>query len=91
MSSGCGIYRGYTAIMTTMTLAQAKTHLDELVAKAAKGEDVVITAEDGTVFRLIRSTAAPKGKRGLVGSHRGEIWMADDFDDTPEEFDDYLT
>jgi antitoxin (DNA-binding transcriptional repressor) of toxin-antitoxin stability system len=76
--------------MTTITLAQAKTQLDELLAKAARGEDVAITSDDGKVFRLILSPATPKGKRGLVGSHRGGIWMADDFDETPEDFKDYL-
>ena len=76
--------------MTTITLAQAKTQLDELVAKAARGEDVAITSDDGKVFRLVLSVQKPRGKRGLVGSHRGGIWMADDFDETPEDFKEYL-
>jgi antitoxin (DNA-binding transcriptional repressor) of toxin-antitoxin stability system len=76
--------------MTTITIAQAKTQLDELLARAARGEDVAITSDDGKVFRLVLSTTTPKGKRGLVGSHRGGIWMADDFDDTPDDFKEYL-
>jgi antitoxin (DNA-binding transcriptional repressor) of toxin-antitoxin stability system len=69
--------------MTTMTLSEARDHLAELLARAARGEDVAIAGEDGRVFRVVLSESTTTKKRGLVGSARGKIWMADDFDEVP--------
>ena len=76
--------------MTTVTFAEAKDHLAELLAKAARGEEVVISGDDGSVFKLVLSETAPTKKRALVGSARGQIWMADDFDEVPNGFDEYM-
>ncbi len=76
-------------MVTTMTLDQAKDHLDDLLAKAADGEEVVIVRDDGRAFTVV-PTQAPRKKRGFVGSLEGKIWMADDFDDIPEGFEDYI-
>lgn len=76
--------------MTTITIAEARDRLDELLAKAAKGEDVVIVREDGSTFTVVPKQSPPLKKRGLVGSARGKIWMADDFDEIPEGFEPYL-
>lgn len=76
--------------MTTMTLAEAKDRLDELLAKAARGEEVVIATEDDGVFKVVRAGTAVSKKRDLVGSARGQIRMADDFEDVPECFEEYL-
>lgn len=85
--------------MTTMTLDQARNHLDDLLARAAAGEKVVIVRDDGSTFSVVPdpvSDNAPsptpaKRKRGLVGSRRGQIWMAPDFDEIPEGFEPYLS
>ena len=76
--------------MTTMTPAEAKDHLDELLAKAARGEDVMIADEEGRAYKLVLSEPARPKKRGLVGSAQGKIWLADDFDETPEGFEDSM-
>jgi antitoxin (DNA-binding transcriptional repressor) of toxin-antitoxin stability system len=73
--------------MTTMTITEARDRLDELLAKAARGEDVVIVRDDGSAFAVVPTQPPPRKKRGLVGSARGKIWMADDFDEIPEGFD----
>jgi antitoxin (DNA-binding transcriptional repressor) of toxin-antitoxin stability system len=57
------------------------------VAEAAGGEDVVITADDGTAFKLVPlQTAEPRPK---FGSARGLIEMADDHDEPLEDLKAY--
>lgn len=43
--------------MRTVTLAQAKDQLDELVARAAGGEPVRINAQNGPAVELVASPA----------------------------------
>jgi antitoxin (DNA-binding transcriptional repressor) of toxin-antitoxin stability system len=76
--------------MTTMTIDQAKDHLSKLLAKAADGEEVLMMRDDGSTFGVVPMHVAPRKKRGLIGSMRGKIWMADDFDEIPEGFEDYM-
>jgi antitoxin (DNA-binding transcriptional repressor) of toxin-antitoxin stability system len=76
--------------MTTMTLDQAKDHLADLLAKAAAGEEVVIVRDDGSAFTVVPTQAPHRKRRGLVGSARGKIWLADDFDEIPKGFEPYL-
>ena len=75
--------------MTTITIAEARDRLEELLAKAENGEDVVIVRDDGSTFAVVPTQPTLK-KRGFVGSARGKIWMADDFDEIPEGFEPYL-
>ncbi len=61
--------------MDTFTLDQAKEHLEELLARAAKGEDVRITDAAGVVARLVSEHAAPRRSRVIFGQwkHLDEI------------------
>lgn len=52
--------------MTTMTLDQAKTHLDDLLARAAAGEEVVIVRGDGSTFSVV--PLPPATSDGRIGS-----------------------
>jgi antitoxin (DNA-binding transcriptional repressor) of toxin-antitoxin stability system len=76
--------------MTTMTIDQDKDHLSELLTKAADGEEVLIMRDNGNTFGVVPMHVAPRKKRGLIGSMRGKIWMADDFDEIPEGFEDSM-
>jgi antitoxin (DNA-binding transcriptional repressor) of toxin-antitoxin stability system len=75
--------------MTVVTTKEAKARLDELLTEAAKGEEVVIAGEDGATFKLVL-TETPSKKRRLIGSAKGQIWMADDFDAPLEDFKEYM-
>jgi antitoxin (DNA-binding transcriptional repressor) of toxin-antitoxin stability system len=77
--------------MMKVTLKEARDHLSELLDEAAGGREVMITGEDGSAFKLVPSETAPKTKRGLIGSARGQIWMADDFDEAPDGFEEYMS
>jgi prevent-host-death family protein len=63
---------------------EAKTTLSRLVDAARAGEEVVITRSGEPVARIepIRPTVA---RRSLFGSLEGQIEIAEDFDELPEE------
>lgn len=76
--------------MTVVTLQEARERLDALLAEAAGGGEVVIAGEDGSTFKLVPSESTPGKRRGLIGSAKGQIWMADDFDEPLEDFREYM-
>lgn len=76
--------------MTVVTIKQAAENLESLIAEAARGGEVVITGGDGRAFRLVPSEAAPKKKRGFIGSGKGWFVMREDFDAPIEDFEEYM-
>ncbi len=75
----------YNGLMTVVNIEEARNHLPELLAEAARGGEVVIEAGDGSIFKFVPSE--PKKKRGLVGSAKRQIWMSEDFDEPLEDFE----
>lgn len=68
--------------MTTVALKDAQAKLAELLEEAAKGKEVVIAKEDGSTFKIVPTIGVGRReKRGLVGSAKGKVWLADDFDE----------
>jgi len=65
--------------MSQGNLHEAKTHLSQLVDRAAAGEEIVIARSGKPVARLIafHRDATPR----QLGSMRGLINVADDFND----------
>jgi prevent-host-death family protein len=49
--------------METVGLFEAKTHLSELIARAERGEEVIITRHNKPVAKLV-PVAAPRADRG---------------------------
>jgi prevent-host-death family protein len=74
--------------MAQFNVAEAKARFSELVQKAVSGEEVVIARDNKPLLRLV-PLAAPGGKR-KPGSAKGRVWIASDFDRTPEDFEDYI-
>ena len=73
--------------MSRIDVHQAKSQLEELVERVARGEEVIITKGDQPVARL----SAPAGKRQRrFGSAGGEIWMSADFDEPLDDLRDYM-
>lgn len=70
-------------------LQDVANHVEELVDRAANGEEIVITRNGKPAARLVPMAekpmpeSDPPGQRRL-GLAKGKIWMADDFDETPE-------
>jgi len=73
--------------MATFNIADAKTHLSALIQRALLGEEVIIARDNKPVLRLVplKETRQPR----QPGSARGEVWLAPDFEDTLEDFEEY--
>ena len=67
-----------------VNIYEAKTQLSRLVDDAARGEEVVIARNGKPVAKLVAIEKVEMEKRPL-GLARGQIWIAPDFDETPEE------
>jgi prevent-host-death family protein len=62
---------------------EAKTQLSRLIDRALAGEDVVISRAGKPMVRLVPVPTKPARRR--PGSARGQIRIAPDFDELPEE------
>lgn len=70
--------------MTTINVYHAKTHLSELVDRAAKGEEIVIAKRGRPLARITAYTPEP-GPSRIPGAWRGKVVVHDDFDELPPE------
>jgi len=74
--------------MQQVALKEAETRLAELIGLAADGEEIVITKDDGSGFKIIPFPhKRPYPKFGSAG---GLIEMSDDFDEPLEHFEEYM-
>jgi len=69
--------------MSQVNIHDAKTHLSRLVDRAAAGEEILIARSGKPVARLV-SLAEPRKARQL-GRFEGQIRLAQDFDELPED------
>ncbi len=67
---------------TTVNIHEAKTHLSRLVARAAAGEEIVIARAGEPMARLVAYEERREPR--VPGRLKGKIWIADDFDETPQ-------
>jgi prevent-host-death family protein len=65
--------------MTTVDIRQAKTQLSRLLARAARGESVVIAKAGEPIARVlpVNATKTPVNRLGFM---RGEVLVPADFD-----------
>lgn len=59
-------------------LYDAKTHLSDLVERAAKGEEFIIAKGDEPKARLVPITK--EARQRAPGGWEGRLWISDDFD-----------
>ncbi len=74
----------------TITVEEAQAQLREIIDRLAPGEEVVITKNQQRVAKLVgeRSARPPRPAPGLG---KGSILhVGPDFEETPEEFKEYL-
>ncbi len=65
------------------SLYEAKTHLSQLVERAAAGEEIIITKNGVPKAKLVRIPPMPKR---VPGCWKGKVWIAENFDDDlPED------
>ncbi len=59
-------------------LYDAKTHLSDLVERAANGEEFIIAKGDEPKARLV--PIMKQARQRVPGEWEGRVWIADDFD-----------
>ena len=71
----------------TVSVDEAQEKLQDLLAEALAGNEVVITEHGKPVARLVPVPVAAPNKKRVAGLNRGTIWTSEDFDrPLPEEF-----
>jgi prevent-host-death family protein len=70
--------------MAQVGMHEAKTKLSQLVERAEAGEDIVIARNGKPVVRLV-AIPRNRGIAAAYGALRGEIEIADDFDELPDD------
>lgn len=76
---------------TTLNLYEAKTHLSDLVERAAAGEEIVIAKAGTPMARLVPMPEPKPPVLRKPGMWKGKLWVADDFDDPlPPEIQKYF-
>jgi prevent-host-death family protein len=73
--------------MAQFNIAEAKARFSELVQKALSGEEVIVARDNTPLLRLV--PLGSRKQRRQPGSARGQVWMAPDFDRTPDDFAHY--
>ena len=75
--------------MKTYTLATAKENFEEMIEHAQEGLKVYFTDRDGCEYELLVKRM-PSKKPRVLGTLRGKIRVADDFNDPLPEFEPYM-
>jgi len=74
--------------MHQVNIHEAKTHLSKLIQEVIAGEDVIIAKGNKPVAKLV-ALSQQKPQRQL-GTAKGKIVMADDFDEPLDDFTAYM-
>jgi prevent-host-death family protein len=70
----------------SVNVYEAKTHLSQLLDRAAAGEEIVIARAGRPVARLVALSGA-SSRRRTPGAWRGKVSIADDFDELPTDME----
>jgi len=77
-------------MLATITVEEAQINLKELIHQVAAGQEIIITENQQPVARLV-SELPKKKQRPAPGLGKGSIiYMAPDFDESLEEFKEYM-
>jgi len=74
--------------MLQVNVHEAKTNLSKLIQKVVDGEEVIIARGNQPIIKLVLIEQS-KPKRRL-GTAKGKIKIADDFDVPLEDFKEYM-
>lgn len=69
-----------------VNMHEAKSQLSALGEKVLNGERVIIAKAGKPQLELI--PYQPKQAERMPGNYKGKIWIADDFEDTPQDLID---
>lgn len=77
--------------MEITNISEAKASLSKLIEKVLKGDEVVIGKAGKPVAKLVPYDLESSPRRLGAGNWRGKIWLADDFDELPEDIVELFT
>jgi prevent-host-death family protein len=75
-------------VAASVNIHEAKTQFSKLVRRAEAGEEIIVRRGRDPVVRIV-PLHKREGVRGF-GSMKGEIRIADDFDEPLEDFREYM-
>lgn len=74
-------------------VSEAKAKFSELIRRVEAGEEIVLTRNGKPVARLSEPVEAPHPgqlRMAAMGKYRGQLHIADDFDELGPEWDEYM-
>lgn len=76
-------------------IKDAKELFEDLVRRAEAGEQVILTRDGKPVAEITAPKDSPaelskSGSLPRLGAFKGQIWMAEDFDELGPEWDEYI-
>ena len=71
-----------------VNIHEAKTNLSKLIQKAINGEDVIIAKGNKPIVKLV--LVDNKKPQRKLGTAKGKIELADNFDESLEDFKEYM-
>lgn len=71
----------------TVNVRALRDHLSDYLHRAEQGESFVVVSRDRPVAQL---GPAPVSNRRKLGLLKGQIWIADDFDEMPQDILDAM-
>jgi prevent-host-death family protein len=74
--------------MITANIHYAKTHLSALVEQVMQGEEILLCKAGKPVAKVI--AYEPPAQPRQLGLWAGQVHIADDFDELPNELKDYF-
>ncbi|CAN5514100.1 hypothetical protein BH10ACI1_BH10ACI1_34920 [soil metagenome] len=72
--------------MSQITIQNAEKNWTEILRKALEGEETIIERDGKPVAKV----SPIKDEEDWFGMDDGKMWIADDFDEIPEEFSEYI-
>jgi prevent-host-death family protein len=74
-----------TEVMQITNISEAKASLSKLIEKVLQGEEVIIGKAGKPVAKLVPYNLDTSPRQLGVGRWKGQIWMAEDFDELPDD------
>ena len=71
--------------MQITNISEAKASLSKLIERVLRGEEIVIGKAGKPVAKLVPYDLESTPRELGVGHWKGRIWMADDFDELPDD------
>jgi prevent-host-death family protein len=71
--------------MVITNISEAKATLSRLIEQVLNGEEVIIGKAGKPVAKLVPYTQDTSPRKLGTGQWKGKIWMADDFDELPDD------